>query len=88
MVYPGWYRGRTVHIHLKVHIDRSTVLTTQLYFDEALTDEIFSTVEPYTEHSGRDTRNDTDSIHDPTGTTVTARQDDRVLAAVNVGVDV
>lgn len=73
-IYPGWYRGRTVHIHLKVHIDRSTVLTTQLYFDDALTDEIFSTVEPYTEHSGRDTRNDTDSIHDPTGTTVTARQ--------------
>ena len=87
-IYPGWYRGRTVHIHLKVHIDRSTVLTTQLYFDDALTDEIFSTVEPYTEHSGRDTRNDTDSIHDPTGTTVTARQGDRVLAAVNVGVDV
>ena len=29
-VYPGWYQGRTVHIHAKVHVDNSTVLTTQL----------------------------------------------------------
>ena len=35
-IYPGWYRGRTVHIHLKVHVDKRNVLTTQLYFDEAL----------------------------------------------------
>ena len=26
-IYPGWYRGRTVHIHLKLHVDRKTVLT-------------------------------------------------------------
>ena len=29
-VYPGWYPGRTVHIHGKVHLDKRTVLTTQL----------------------------------------------------------
>jgi protocatechuate 3,4-dioxygenase beta subunit len=23
-VYPGWYRGRTPHIHAKVHLDRKT----------------------------------------------------------------
>ena len=65
-VYPGWYRGRTVHIHLKVHIDKSTVLTTQLYFDEALNDEVFAT-SPYDEHTGRDTTNDNDSIFAETG---------------------
>ena len=32
-VYPGWYPGRTPHIHVKVHLDRTTVLPTQLYFD-------------------------------------------------------
>ena len=26
-VYPGWYQGRTVHIHAKVHLDKQTVLT-------------------------------------------------------------
>ena len=37
-IYPGFYQGRTVHIHAKVHLDRQTVLTTQLYFDDAVSD--------------------------------------------------
>ena len=39
-IYPGWYVSRTVHIHVKVHIDRKTVLTTQLFFDDTLSDTI------------------------------------------------
>jgi protocatechuate 3,4-dioxygenase beta subunit len=31
-VYPGWYSGRTVHIHLKVHLNSSRLITSQLYF--------------------------------------------------------
>jgi protocatechuate 3,4-dioxygenase beta subunit len=31
-VYPGWYRGRAVHIHAMVHIDDRTPLTTQFLF--------------------------------------------------------
>jgi protocatechuate 3,4-dioxygenase beta subunit len=27
-IYPGWYSGRTVHIHCKVHLDTTTLLTT------------------------------------------------------------
>lgn len=87
-IHPGWYRGRTVHIHLKVHVDKKTVLTTQLYFDDALNDEIFSTVDPYTDRTDRDTRNDDDSIYDSSGLVTTARRDGRVLAAVNLGIDV
>lgn len=34
-IYPGWYRGRTVHIHLKLQVNRKTVVTTQLFFDES-----------------------------------------------------
>ena len=63
-IFPGWYPGRTTHIHCKVHLDRRTVLTTQLYFDDNLTEEIYRAVPPYTEHTVRDTRNDTDSIYD------------------------
>ncbi|WP_420879367.1 protocatechuate dioxygenase [Rhodococcus sp. (in: high G+C Gram-positive bacteria)] len=86
-IFPGWYTGRTVHIHLKVHIDKKTVLTTQLCFDDALNDEVFSTVSPYTDHTGRDTRNDTDGIYDAAGLMATSRQSDRMLAAINLGID-
>ncbi|PTR24786.1 hypothetical protein C8K36_10742 [Rhodococcus sp. OK519] len=86
-IFPGWYTGRTVHIHLKVHVDKKTVLTTQLFFDDALSDEIFSTVSPYSDHTGRDTRNDNDNIFDATGLMVTSRQSDRMLAAINLGID-
>ena len=40
-IYPGWYEGRTVHIHLTVtHGDRHAV--TQLYFPDELTDQVFA----------------------------------------------
>jgi len=33
---PGWYRGRTPHIHLKVHVGGDAVHTGQLFFRDAL----------------------------------------------------
>ena len=86
-IYPGWYPGRTTHIHCKVHLDRRTVLTTQLYFDDNLTEEIYRTVPPYTEHTVRDTRNDTDSIYADVGLMTTQRSADGYLAAINLGLD-
>jgi protocatechuate 3,4-dioxygenase beta subunit len=44
-LYPGWYPGRAVHIHLRVHIGETTVLTSQLFFDDAYSAEIFTTGE-------------------------------------------
>ena len=86
-IYPGWYPGRTTHIHCKVHLDRRTVLTTQLYFDYNLTEEIYRAVPPYTEHTVRDTRNDTDSIYADAGMMTTQRSADGYLAAINLGLD-
>jgi protocatechuate 3,4-dioxygenase beta subunit len=63
-IYPGWYRGRTVHIHAKVHLDSSTVLTTQLFFDDAVSATVYEH-EPYASHGGRDQFNDGDGIFDP-----------------------
>ena len=60
-VYPGWYRGRTVHIHVKVHVDGNEVHTGQLYFDDALSDTVFAQ-EPYASRGTRDTRNANDGI--------------------------
>lgn len=63
-VYPGWYQGRTVHIHAKAHINNSEVLTTQLYFDDDLSDQVYEQA-PYSEHAGRQTFNDNDGLFLP-----------------------
>ena len=62
-IYPGWYRGRTVHIHCKVHLDRTTLLTTQLFTTREFDDKVYAGA-PYSEDTGRDTFNDTDSIYE------------------------
>jgi len=60
-VYPGWYQGRTVHIHVKVHVGGSVVHTGQLYFPDTLTDAVYQKA-PYSSRPGRDVRNATDAI--------------------------
>jgi protocatechuate 3,4-dioxygenase beta subunit len=59
--YPGWYRGRAVHIHSNVHIDDTTVLTTQYLFDDALNDEIL-TQGVYAAFGAPDTTNEQDGV--------------------------
>ncbi|GAA4822380.1 protocatechuate dioxygenase [Tomitella cavernea] len=85
-IFPGWYSGRAVHVHIKVHIDKKTVLTTQLYFDDGLTDAVYSDTAPYSLRGTRDTRNDADTIYDPTGLSVSKRSDGTVLTALNLGI--
>jgi len=63
-IYPGWYPGRTVHIHLMAHTADRTY-TSQLYFPEAVTDAVFARA-PYRDRPKRDTTNATDEIF-PTG---------------------
>src|SRR3954451_16414600 len=33
-IYPGWYPGRTIHIHLIAHLGESRSVTTQLFFSD------------------------------------------------------
>ena len=65
-IYPGWYPGRTVHIHFKIRTepdaDSGHEFTSQLYFDDAFTDRIFE-AEPYAAAGGSRTRNPEDSIY-------------------------
>ena len=60
-VYPGWYRGRAVHIHTKVHVSGSVVHTGQLYFADDATDDVYRAA-PYSSRPGRDVRNAQDGI--------------------------
>jgi protocatechuate 3,4-dioxygenase beta subunit len=61
-VYPGWYPGRTVHIHVMVHIGGNVVHTGQLYFPDAVTDAVYRRG-PYNRRPNRDPRNAGDSIY-------------------------
>jgi protocatechuate 3,4-dioxygenase beta subunit len=64
-IYPGWYPGRTVHIHFKVRHDtspRSLEFTSQLFFDDLLSDQVF-TQPPYAARGPRNTRNNADGIY-------------------------
>jgi protocatechuate 3,4-dioxygenase beta subunit len=61
-VYPGWYQGRTVHIHVKVHLGGNVVHTGQLYFPDAVTDAVYRK-SPYTTRPNRSTRNAQDAIY-------------------------
>lgn len=75
-IYPGWYTGRTVHIHMKVHVGGAggaaavdakaaatpiggqtyqgghTAHTGQLFFDDAISNQVFAT-EAYARSSNR-----------------------------------
>jgi protocatechuate 3,4-dioxygenase beta subunit len=84
-IYPGWYPTRTAHLHLKVHLDDKTVLTTQLFFDDAVTDAVY-TGSPYRRHAGRDTRNDRDAFYAPAAQLRLERDGARWLGAIVLGV--
>ena len=61
-VYPGWYTGRAVHIHVKVHVGGNVVHTGQFFCDDALTDAVYMRA-PYNRRGARDVRDSSDSIY-------------------------
>ena len=46
-IYPGWYDGRTTHIHFKVFLDQRSVLIGQTFMPDALNEFIYSNVPAY-----------------------------------------
>lgn len=62
-IYPGWYPGRTPHIHFKVILDDKDLVTGQLYFPDATSESIYAKIAPYNERGEeRDTFNANDFI--------------------------
>ena len=82
-IYPGWYPGRTTHIHAKVHLDRQTALTTQVYFDDEVSNRVYERA-PY--EQGRDSSNGADGIFDES-LVLTLREDGDGYAGA-IGFDV
>jgi protocatechuate 3,4-dioxygenase beta subunit len=65
-IYPGWYRGRTPHIHMKVHVGGSVVHTGQLFFADATSRAVYRTAK-YRSRGLQDTTNRSDSIYSQAG---------------------
>jgi protocatechuate 3,4-dioxygenase beta subunit len=84
-IYPGWYPGRTTHIHAKVHLDRQTLLTTQFFTTREVDDVVFARA-PYNQDPGRDTFNETDGIYAESGGLTLSEEGDAVLGLITVDV--
>jgi protocatechuate 3,4-dioxygenase beta subunit len=85
-IYPGWYGGRTAHIHARVRFYSGTTttlnMTTQFFFDDTITDLVYSSISPYsTRGRTRDTRNSNDMVYNTvsTGSTVASPDGSRLL---------
>lgn len=89
-VYPGWYPGRTPHIHFKVFLNETTVLTGQLFFPDEATDRIYAAHAPYNARSTGRTRNDSDRIAlraGPEAVAMVEDTDDGALVTMTIGVE-
>jgi protocatechuate 3,4-dioxygenase beta subunit len=64
-IYPGWYQGRTVHIHFKIRTTAASggnyEFTSQLFFDDTVTDQVHAQA-PYASKGQRTLKNDGDGI--------------------------
>jgi len=84
-IVPGWYSGRTPHIHFKVRVD-SLEFNSQLYFDEALLATIYAQA-PYAARGTQDTTNGEDNIFDDATLLALTRDGDGYSATFRVGVN-
>ena len=60
-IYPGWYPGRTVHIHFRAFTSERRLIASQLYFPDDVSDAVFES-EPYAARESRGTTNTNDSV--------------------------
>ena len=65
-IFPGWYRGRTPHIHMKVFVSGDEVHTGQVFFRPAVTKRIYG-IGVYRSRGQADTSNSADGIYRSAG---------------------
>jgi protocatechuate 3,4-dioxygenase beta subunit len=93
-IYPGWYSGRTVHIHFMIRtIDvngQRYEFVSQLFFRDSLTDRVHA-LKPYKRKGSRNTRNQDDNIYATGGNqlllNVTGNSTSGYIARINIGLD-
>jgi protocatechuate 3,4-dioxygenase beta subunit len=61
-IWPGWYRGRTPHVHYRIFLDAETLMTSQLFFPDGASEAVFRAPLYRDRAAGQDTTNATDGI--------------------------
>ena len=96
-IYPGWYSGRAVHIHVRIRTFNGTTVVgnfvTQLFFDDSISDTVLSQSPYNTRGRTRDTLNANDSVYNGAANKERAlatlvRTDSGYSATLNIGVDI
>lgn len=93
-IYPGWYSGRTVHIHFMIRTigadGNAYEFVSQFFFDEAATDQAHS-VQPYAAKGYRNTLNSSDNIYNNGGDQLLlgmlGDNTNGYAATINIGLD-
>ncbi len=98
-IYPGWYAGRAVHIHVRVRTGGAVrgetyggghvAHTGQLYLPEPLSDRVFST-SAYAAHAGERMTQSEDFIFrngGAGGLLDVSKREDGYVATVTIGID-
>jgi uncharacterized protein (TIGR03437 family) len=77
-IYPGWYAGRTIHIHFRVRTYSGTTVksnfVSQIFFDDTANNAVLAT-SSYSRTTARDTTNARDGIYN-------VANNDRMLATL------
>jgi len=87
-IYPGWYQGRTTHIHVKVHVGTREVHTGQLYFEDSANAAVYKQ-SPYDSRGTPDTTNASDGIYEQGGqesTVALTRRGNGYVGRLSLGV--
>jgi protocatechuate 3,4-dioxygenase beta subunit len=87
-IYPGWYQGRAVHVHFKIRPSSSSEFTSQFFFDDALSTQVFAQA-PYSQKGIQGiTRNSSDGIYQESGGKLTlsvTKTGDAYAATFDIG---
>ena len=93
-IYPGWYPGRAIHIHMKAHVGGRaagrtykggrTAHTGQLFFNDSVSDRVVR-LSPYSGRSGTRLRNSEDSIYHEAGSGALLRLRRRKASTIRKG---
>ncbi|MEM8860657.1 MAG: twin-arginine translocation pathway signal protein [Chloroflexota bacterium] len=65
-IYPGWYVQRAVHIHFKMRTENGYEFTSQLFFEDDFTEDVFK-AEPYAQRGSPAILNADDGIYNSGG---------------------
>lgn len=61
-IYPGWYQGRVTHIHATIRIGATSIVTTQFFFLDRVSEFIYRSHPNYANRPNRDTTNTSDNV--------------------------